>query len=101
MLTAKDAVGPITNELRQAVEAAQFGQDGEETDEQAAMLVAEFCRLTPSGVSLITGHHEQLAREFLRSSFRDIAFSYDGLTDVERNIVTREEWEGFVQWIKN
>ena len=38
--------------------------------------------------------------KFLRYSFRPIEYSYEKLTNEEKNLCTKEEYEALVAWIK-
>lgn len=42
---------------------------------------------------------EAIIRRFLNYSFKDIHFEYDGLTDEEKKLATREEFENLVKWV--
>ena len=42
----------------------------------------------------------ELAKEFLKYSFDDIDFEYDGLTGEEQRLLDKEEFELFVEKIR-
>ena len=42
----------------------------------------------------------KIAKDFLRYSFNDINFNYDSLTDTEKDLCTREEFEALRAWIQ-
>jgi len=44
---------------------------------------------------------EQLARDFLNYAFRDIEFVYENLTDTEKALCTRKEFDELVKWIRS
>lgn len=42
----------------------------------------------------------RIAKRFLTYAFKDIHFKYDELTDEEKKLATREEFENLVAWVK-
>jgi len=43
---------------------------------------------------------ESVAKRFFRYSFEDIDYRYELLTQSERNLCTREEFEELVKWVR-
>lgn len=43
---------------------------------------------------------EAVVKRFLNYSFKDINFDYDGLTDTEKGLATREEFERLASWVQ-
>lgn len=43
---------------------------------------------------------EEIIKAFLHYSFKDAAFDHGGLTETEKGICTREEFDALVAWLK-
>lgn len=39
-------------------------------------------------------------KKFLKYAFEQIDYSYDGLTETEKTLATRKEFEALVKWVK-
>lgn len=43
---------------------------------------------------------EKIIKKFLRYAFNDIDYNYDNLTETEKGLATRDEFEKLVAWVK-